>query len=419
MRAYVVATTHAPPPWGDRPAEWRIVGRTVAERVRDALPEVVAAPPPAGEPVVVLPDDLLVSPEFVADFLAIASTRGDSGPLIACLGAGHGARRSAGRSALPPGPDGSLPVPLVLWQGTQEPVPTSLDGLLAAAITAEPVVVEPQEQTREIEVPKAYAEPGSSTITAAGSTRLALHLRHRTFRLQANLDWLASEFLRNLGKKPKLLLALRFLWERFLRPGPRRLFSKVGKGCRIHPTAIVEASKLGDGCEIGAYAIVRASVLGAGCTIEDGAHVQMCVLEDGARVGRQTSNFACLLMEGAHSTQGMMQMASLGRNAATTRASWFHDVRFDGGNVRVEPPPFDPDAGLLDAGTRFLSVDVGHDTIVGEGVLVASGRMVPSNAKVIAEPNRVAAKLDAGIDALDAGGAVLVVRDGKLERFEG
>jgi carbonic anhydrase/acetyltransferase-like protein (isoleucine patch superfamily) len=415
MKASVISTTHAPPPWGDPPREWKILGVPVAERQRAALPEILSGPPPAGDPVLVLPDDLLVSREFVDAFLAIASTRDGKRPLLACLGPGAAASRSAGRSALPPSPDGSLPLPLLLWQGTQAAAPASLEELLTAAIDAEPVVVDSAEQSREIEVPRAYADEGKTTITASASPRIAIHLRHRTHLLQANLDWLGGEFVRNMGQKSKLLLALRFVWERYLRPGPRRLFSKIGRGCRIHPTAIVEASRLGDGCEIGAYAIVRASVLGAGCTIEDGAHVHMCILDDGARVGRLTATFACYFMEGSHSTQGMMQMGVLGRHTATSRASWFLDVRFDGGNVRVEPPAHDPSAGLLDSGTRFLGCDVGHETVIGAAVLIAPGRMLPSRAKVIADPRGVASKLDERIDLLDAGGAIVVVRDGRLE----
>jgi len=415
MKALLVSTDHAPPPWGDPPREWLVVGTSVAERQRAALPEIVTRAPPAGEPVLVLPDDLLVSKAFVDAFVAIASTRDGSRPLIACLGPGAAATRSAGRSALPPGPDGSLPVPLLLWQGTQAPAPSTLGAILEASLEAEAVVVDPEDQSREIEVPRAYADEGKSTITASATTRIAIHLRHRTHLLQANLDWLGGEFVGNLGRKSKLLLALRFVWERFLRPGPRRLFSSIGKGCKIHPTAIVEASKLGPGCEIGAYAIVRASVLGAGCTVEDAAHVHMCVADDGARVGRQTATFACYFMEGSHSTQGMVQMSVLGRHTATTRASWFMDVRFDGGNVRVEAPSHDPGAGMLDAGTRFLGCDAGHETIVGAAVMVAPGRMLPSRAKVIADPSGVASKLDASIDPLDAGGGVLVVRDGRLE----
>lgn len=422
MQAYIVPTETSLPPWGDPTPQWRVLGRPLSVLQLEALiggkggggPVSGFAPsPPSDGPLLVLTDDLLVSREFVADFLAIAATRGDERPLIACLGPGTAAARSAGRSALPAGPDGSLPVPMLLWPRSQRPCPTSWAELLEAAIDAEAVVIDPQEQTQEIPVPRAYAEEGKETITAAASLRVALHLRHRTHLLQANLDWLGREFLAAMGSTPKWLLALRYVWER-LRPGPRRLFSKIGKGCTIHPTAIVEASSLGDGVEVGAYAIVRASILGEGATVEDGAHVQMCVLDDAARVARQTSVFASVLMEGAHSTQGVMQMSVLGRHAATTSASWFMDVRFDGENVRVEPPPGD-EGGLLDAGTRFLGCDVGHGTIVGAAVLVASGRMLPSHATVVTNPATIVSKLDSVIDVMDAGDAVLTVRDGKLE----
>ncbi len=419
MRALILPTTHAPPPWGDRPADWLVMGETVAQRTRGALTaagcEIVADPTASAgtdAPTLVLPDDLLLSEEFVRDFLGVASTRPADRPLVAAIGPGHVSTALAGRAALPAGPDGSLPVPMLLWPPSQA-LPTDLPALLVAALGAEPVVVDPREQVREIPVPRAYADPGKETLTAAGSARMAMHLRHRTHRLQANRDWLGGEFVRNVGATPKWKLALKYLWQRF-RPGPRRLFSKIGKGCTIHPTAIIEASKLGPGCDIGAHAIVRAAVLGAGVRVEDGTHVQLSVVEDKAVIGRQTSLFSCLVMEGAHSTQQMMQMSAIGRHSATTRASWFMDVRFGEGNVRVEAPP--GEEGLLDSGNRFLGCDLGHGTIVGAGVLIAPGRMVPSNAKVIADPRAVASRLELGdLPMTDAGGAVLIVRDGRLE----
>lgn len=429
MKARILTADGAPPPWGEPAASWPVLLRPALDWTREALAVAGAdveewireagagegpGPLPArgGEPVLLLPDDLLLSAEFVRDFLRIAATR-PGRPLLACLGPGASARRSAGRSALPPLPDGSLPLPLLLWPGGTAEAPRTLPDLLGAAREAEPIPVDPAEQAREIDVPRVYADPGKETMTVAGSTRIALHLRHRSHLQQANTEMLGAAFLRTLSGS-RLLLALRWIWGH-LRPGPRRLLSRIGKGCRIHPTAIVEGARLGQGCEIGAHAIVRASVLGERACVEDGAHVQMCVLGDRSRVGRQSSLLGCVLMEGAHSTQGMMQMAVLGRHAATTRASWFLDTRFDGRNVRVEPPPLDP-PGLLDSGTRFLACDVGHDTVVGAGVLVAAGRMLPGNARIACEPDGMVAALDEDVDRIDCAGEILVVRGGKLVR---
>ncbi len=354
-----------------------------------------------------LPDNLLLSTEFLRDFLSICRARPGEGALVAALGPGEAARRSEGRSLLPPGPDGSLPVPLILWR-RPDGVPETLEDLLAQAAQAESVVVPARETTRDVPVPRAYADEGRDSLRLAASPHVALHLSHRSHLLQANLEMLGRSFLAALGR-PRWLLALRYLWERF-RPGPRRLFSRIGRGCRIHPTALVEASVLGEGCEIGAHAIVRASVLGSGVTVEDGAHVHACILGPQSRIGRQTAAFASVLMESAHSTQQLMQVSVLGRHAATTSSSWFLDARLDGSNVRVESP-----SGLLDAGTRFLGCDVGHCTVVGAGVLVAPGRLLPSNATVVVDPRQVASKLDSELSADDAGGAVLAVRNGRLE----
>ncbi len=418
MLVRILPTDHVLPPWGERPATWPVLLRPAAEHTRSALLSAGLALDLAGERserVLLLTDDLLVSSEFVRDFLAIASTRPADRLLVACLGPSLAASRSAGRSALGPGPDGSLPVPMVLWQGSQGPAPTGLDELLEVARSAEAVVVDPKEQTREIEVPRPYCEPGKDTMTIGGSTRIALHLRHRSHLQHACAEMLGAGMLRTLGGN-KLLLALRWLWGR-LRPGPRRMFCRIGKGCRIDRTAILEGAVLGPGCTVGAHAVVRGSLLGAGVHVEDGAQVQMCVAGDKVRVGRQTAMLGCVLMEGSNPTQGMMQFSVLGRHSATTKASWFQDTRFDGRNIMVEAPPGDP-RKLLDAGTRFLSVDVGHGTVVGANVMIAAGRMLPGNAKIVGDPAMVASRIDEGFDRIDAGGATLVAKDGRLQLLQ-
>ena len=417
MLARILPTDHVLPPWGDRPADWPLLNRPALDLTKEALLSAGVTLDEAGEPaerLLLLTDDVLLSAEFVSDFLAIASTRPADRPLVACLGPSLSADRSAGRSALPAGPDGSLPVPLLLWQGSQGPPPTRLDELLEAAREAEAVVVDPKEQTRELPVPRVYCDPGKETVTIGGSTRLALHLRHRSHLQQACAELLGAGMLRALGGN-KLWLALRWLWYR-LRPGPRRMFSRIGKGCRIDPTAIIEGAVLGPGCNVGAHAIIRGSVLGADVAVEDGAQVQMSCLGDRVRVGRQTAMLGCVMMEGSNPTQGMTQFSVLGRHSATTKDSWFMDTRFDHQNITVEAPPGD-DRKLLDAGTRFLSVDVGHGTVVGAGVLVAAGRMLPGNARIIGDPDAVASRIDTTFDSTDADGAVLVVRGGRLQRL--
>ncbi len=405
MQQHIIQTELSPPPWGESPADWPVLLKPVRTWTEEALSEVVCPASLKGHRLT-LPDNLLISKEFLAAFFAGATENPDEGVLQAYLGPGTSASRSSGRSRLPPS-EGALPLPLLLIPETQETLPQTLDDLFAACGSTSAVLVDPQDRAQSIPVPRAYADEGGDSIEVTASTRVALWMTHRSHLQQANLEVLGATFLRSMGR-PKFLLAMRYLYERW-RPGARRLFSTIGARSRIHPTAIVEASYLGADCEIGAFAIVRGSVLGDGAVIEDGAHVQMSCLGPTARVARQTSVFASVLMEGAHSAQAVMQMSVLGRHSATTSASWFVDVRLDG-NVRVEGPK----GSLLDSGTRFLGCDMGHNSFLGAGVTVASGRMLPSNAKIVADPSTALGKLEA-VDALNGGNQIFVVQNGRLE----
>ncbi len=413
MRHRIVPTDVAPPPWGDRPKDWRVVLRSVAERTAEALQV-------EGSGLLLLPDNLLLSRPFVEAFVAIASTRGGTRPLVAVLGPGVTSTRYAGRSVMAPGPDGSLPVPLVLVpDGVDVDEPEDEAALLALAADAEPVVVEAEEMTKDIPVNRAYADPGKDTLTIGGTQRLAVHLTHRTHLINANHDTLAAEFIA-AAQGSKLLLALRYLiavWRSWLPWRGRVVLSRVGKGCKIHPTAIVEACRLGDGVEIGAYSVVRACVLGDGAAVEDHSSVTLCIAEEGVRIGTFCKQFASVMMERSHSTQELMQGCVLGRDAVTTAISWHTDVSF-GKNVRVEAPAHSEQT-LLDSGSRFLGCDVGHDTIVGFWVATAPGRFLPSHCTVVADQPSVMKRVDPAIDPLDAGGETLTVRDGVLVVLRG
>lgn len=423
MRKHLIPSDTRPQPWADPASEWPILGRAAHARLAEAL-ESPLLPTLPGE-WIALPSNLLLSADFLAAFMNNVAARraeGDRNTVFrAQLGEGASARRSRGRSGLSDcsKPGDGLALPLISAPESIDAPPANYEGLLDAARNAEPIVVDPLERSTTIPTPKVYREGDSEGIEVAASRRIAIHLEHRSHLQQANLEFLGAELLSALGK-PKWQLALRYLWERF-RPGPRRLFSKIGAGCKIHPTAIVEGSMLGEGCEVGAYALVRGSILGPGAVIEDGAHVQMCSLGNEARVARQTSVFASVLMDGAHSAQTIMQMSVLGRDTATTTASWFLDVKLDQ-NIRVEAPPLVPEGApapgppFRDAGTRFLGVDVGHEAFLGAGVYIAPGRMVPSHCRLVANPDLVLSSL--GEVSPNTTGGTFTIREGRLEPLQ-
>lgn len=418
----IAPTDTAPPPWGDPPRDWPLLLEPAGLRVRR---ELEAAGLAEGEPGLLLPDDLLVNAGFVQAFLAAAADVPGDGPVVAAQAPSLAADRARGRSWFGeiPGPDGALRVPLVLLRSPDErgPVDIARDPSTAVA------VVDLDEQAREVPVPRVYAEPGKGGITFSGCANVALHLTHRTHLLQANLDLLGSEFA-SLGAR-KTSVALRYLWDR-LTPG-RVLLSKRGTGCRIHPTAIVEACRLGDNVEIGAYAIVRGCILGDGAAVEDGSQAHLSVMGPGSRIARQTAIFLTVLMEGAHSAQSLIQTGVLGRHSATVSDTWFLDVRV----ASVEPGPdgllpgrslpvlVEAGAGhpregeFVDSGSRLLGCTVGHETMVAAGVVVAPGRALPSRATIVGPAGYLLARtaLTDGGALDDGGGGIFQVVDGRLE----
>jgi len=411
MQTHFIPCEERPSPWGEPASLWPILGQQVKAHTIKALESLGQNSNSSDH--IVLPENLLLSPEFIVAFKKeVEELRRNGEPhctLRGELASGSSARRSRARSSLKDlslSPEGlALPL-LVVPQG--HPLPASVSESIHLARQSKAVSVSPVEKTQLLPSPRAYSDPDKEGIEVAASKHIALYLEHRSHLQQANLEMLGAQLLRALDR-PRWLQALRYLWERF-RPGPRRLFSEISRGCKIHPTAIVEGSSLGANCEVGAYAIVRGCVLGEGVSVEDGAHLHLSSLGDKVRVARQTSVFASVLMEGAHSAQTVMQMSVMGRHSATTSASWFEDVRLNG-PVRVESNRGDV---FVDSGTRFLGCDLGHNSFIGAGVTVAAGRMVPSNTQIVANPLHSLRTLKGGFPS-DGGGSIYTVREGHLE----
>ncbi|MEQ1504830.1 MAG: hypothetical protein ABMB14_21525, partial [Myxococcota bacterium] len=163
--------------------------------------------------------------------------------------------------------------------------------------------------------------------------------------------------------------------------------STVGRGCDIHPTAVVEASTLGDNVTVGPYARVLFSTIGDGANVLSGAEVEACTIGAGATVGQRCGLRLCVIYPEAMASQSQMQACILGRRTVTVLGSYSIDLNFDR-EIRV---PLD---GMLQStGTRFLGSAYGHDCRIGTGVWLASGRSVPNGTVWIRDPRQVAARI--------------------------
>jgi hypothetical protein len=266
------------------------------------------------------------------------------------------------------------------------------------------VVVDPEEKIHEFPAPRHYA--GADTIKVGIARHPFMTLHHWVHILWANQHAGGIE-MRNT---PEWKTGLRVLWA-VLRARSwnkwkilRRL-NRIGQGCDIHPTAIVEGSRLGDNVSVGPYARVLFSALGDGACVLGGAQVELSVLGERAIVSERCVLRFSVLYPEAVVSQYLMQQCVLGRQAVTTGGAFTLDLNFEK-DIRVML-----DGKLYDTGTRFLGSAFGHRSRIGTGFWLASGRSVPNDYFLIRDPASILSKLPA-----DLSGRGPLVVDGNAPR---
>lgn len=262
---------------------------------------------------------------------------------------------------------------------------------------------------RLLELPVSRAQFGADVLELPLADALVAPTAHWLQHLWANLLGLGPFLWRGLAGRNIVEVAVRLSWAA-LRAGsiqPARVAAKLGRrgrGCRIHPAAVVEGCWLGDAVEIGAGAVVRGSVLSDGAIVEDQALVEYAVLDKGARVQRQAMCKFSVLGRGA-AMAGTMQLGVVGADAAVKFGAVLMDMTLDEG-VRV--PVGD---SLVLAPLGLAGVCVGEGALVGSGVRIAPGRAIPAGVTVLPAPESILRRIPE-----DTGGTC-VVRDGALVRL--
>lgn len=280
----------------------------------------------------------------------------------------------------------------------------------SALADAAPVAIDPNEEVREIkDVPKVFT--GNRQLAFALTARVAMRIRHWVHILRTNHLAMAA-IIGEVRERPKWrnALALAWLLARSFPPNEARVMRRLvrkGKRVKIHPSAVVEASVLGDGVQIGAQAVVRASVLGDGAQVKEGSLVEMTVVGPGAMVTKDCCCNFNVLYPGAVLGWGLHQISLIGREAFVAAHAALYDFR-DDGNIEILHR-----GKVVDSGSNFLGVCVGHGAFVGADVFVAHGRSVPNGVKLVKDPQDVLRKIEVG-----APGVPLVVHDGVARPLE-
>ena len=180
-----------------------------------------------------------------------------------------------------------------------------------------------------------------------------------------------------------------------------RKFNVKGKGCRIHPTALVELSHLGDGVHIGAGAIVRGCILGDGTYISDGSHLQYTVMGKRCFTSKSTILNGVVSMDDSDVCPAM-QVSLVGRECSVTARSWILDINLKG------PVKIFDGSNVVDTGTSYLGACLGHGVKIGFDVVVGHGRAVPNGLTLVRDDSDVLRKAPEDLPKDEP----LVIRDG-------
>lgn len=319
---------------------------------------------------------------------------------------GEGARRGVDLRFSLTGESGRLAAALALGR-EESPLtylaPNGTTADIALRISAAPPAeLDPRERL----LPFGFKSPTGDDVRVALTDRLALPAGHWLQLLWANLLGLGPSLWRAL-LSPSLPVALLKLGAASLAScsvDPWRVGAELvrtGRGCRVHPRAVVEASVLGDGVQIGAGAIVRGCVVADGAIIEDQALVEGCVISAGVRVQRKAMvKYAVLAARSV--AAGIMQLGVLGPDAVLKYGGILMDVNFNAG-VRVRVGE-----GLAPAPFGMAGVCLGRGSTVATGVHVAPGRVIPPGLTVVADTSTALRVIPDGLSGL------VEVRDGRL-----
>lgn len=155
-----------------------------------------------------------------------------------------------------------------------------------------------------------------------------------------------------------------------------------GRGCRIHPSAVVEASILGRNVEIGPNAVVRGCILGDDVVVQERAGVEGSILGDRVLINQDASIKAALAFPDA--VFRFLQTGIVGRSTFLGLLCVPLDMKFEG-TVRVRHR-----GALVDTGMPFLGCCIGHHALISGDTRVLPGRAIPNGCRILTDTGAIA-----------------------------
>jgi len=250
----------------------------------------------------------------------------------------------------------------------------------------QPITINPDEHIQELRFPDHMIIDGKYSITI--SRKLLIQIEHWTNLWACNLQNMLSRLAHlRANRARQLRLALTALSTNQWKILAQNV--DIGQGSDIHPTAYIEDSVVGENVEIGANSVVRGSLIGDNTVLGNNVNVAHSVLGEHCQLWDGVTITYSLLYPGAFVTSPLINCSVLGRNTFLPIGATITDFRFDGQNVIVlkQGKPYD-------SGNRFLGACVGHNSYLGSGIVVAPGREIPNNTRIVPNADRVLSNLD-------------------------
>jgi acetyltransferase-like isoleucine patch superfamily enzyme len=164
----------------------------------------------------------------------------------------------------------------------------------------------------------------------------------------------------------------------------------IGRNCDIHPTAYIEGSTLGDNVRVGAGTVIRESHIGSNCNIENCVTINFSVVGENCYLGDGAVVRYSVLYPGGFIITSTLSCSIMGRDSFKGGLVTMTDFRFDGRPIQVLK-----NGVIIDTGNTFIGSCLGHNSYLGAGVIVASGRSIPNGARLVPDNSRMISKFDA------------------------
>ena len=366
---------------GDSLGEARILDKPLhLWRPLDRLVEAEVGATVAG-PLLLWGRDLWVSPAMLAAFESAAAALGAAGPVRLSRAASGPAGLSDPLGRLTRSEDGGE-IHYDLWYlpAGQRVTLQSPDRWPEALERAQGLDVGGRVFKVEIDVDLTVSETGKMEISF--SKVAAAPVGHWVELARANLLAIGAEAL-----EPGLLRGgVSLLWAivRAMSLNPSKVLQKItrrGKGCWIHPSAVVEGCRLGDNVKVDACAVLRGCVLGDGVKVGPLSTAEFSVFGAGAELQRHAFANLSVIYPGAR-IGGALQLAVAGRDCRHKFGAIGTDMN-PNGPVRVVGPD-----GLTMVDIGYQGVCLGHGSFVGANLTIMPGRRI-EEGRVVASPSRI------------------------------